>query len=164
MPNLYEIPERYEHFYRTMMEQNDGEITEDLIQVLDAIDEEFNEKVEACCRMVAELKARSEIAAKEGNRLIGKSRTHANKANRLSEYVKENMIRMGSKTVENGLFRATVADNPISVDIQDQELIPKEFFKDRDPVISKTEIKKALEDGQEVPGATLIRKTGLRIT
>ena len=107
------------------MEQNDGAITEDLVQVLDAIDEEFNEKVEACCRMIAELRARSELAAREGNRLIGKSRIHANKADRLAEYVKENMIRMGSKTIENGLFRATVSDNPVSVNLTDEESIPE---------------------------------------
>ena len=147
-----------------MMEQNQGEITEDLVQVLEAIDEEFSDKVEACCRMIAELKSRSEAASQEGNRLIAKSRTHSNKADRLSEYVKENMIRMGTKTIENGLFRATVSDNPVSVDIQDQELVPKQFFKEREPVLSKTQIKKALENGEEVPGATLVRKQGLRIT
>ena len=146
------------------MEQNDGAITEDLVQVLDAIDEEFNEKVEACCRMIAELRARSELAAREGNRLIGKSHTHANKADRLAEYVKENMIRMGSKTIESGLFRATVSDNPMSVNLTDEESIPAEFLTPRDPVVSKSKIKKALESGQEVPGAELIRKTGLRIT
>ena len=164
MPTLYEIPERYEHFYKTMMEQTDGEITPDLIQVLEAIDEEFSDKVEACCRMIAELKSRSEVAAREGNRLIGKARTHGKKAERLSEYVKENMLRMGTKTIENGLFRATVADNPVSVNVFDVRQVPDKFFKQRDPVLSKTQIKAAIDEGEEVPGAELQRTKGLRIT
>jgi len=164
MPTLYEIPERYEYFYKTMMEQTDGEITPDLIQVLEAIDEEFSNKVEACCRMIAELRSRSEIAAREGNRLIAKARTHSGKADRLANYVKENMVRMGSKTIENGLFRATVADNPVSVNVFDVEKVPAKFFKPRDPVLSKTQIKAAIDEGEEVPGAELTRTKGLRIT
>ena len=164
MSTLYEIPTRYEHFYQTMMEQNDGEITQDLIQTLDAIDEEFSDKVEACCRMISELRSRSEVAAKEANRLVAKARVHGNKADRLAQYVKENMQRMGTKTIENGLFRATVSDNPVSVDVTDEEAVPYEFFVHRDPVLSKTKIKAALEGGDEVPGAQLVRKTGLRIS
>ena len=164
MATLYEIPTRYEHFYKTMMELTEGEITDDLIQVLDAIDEEFSDKVEACCRMISELRSRSEVASSEASRLVAKARVHGNKADRLAQYVKDNMQRMGVKTVENALFRATVSDNPVSVDITDEELVPYEFFTERDPVLSKTKIKKALEGGEEVPGAALVRKTGLRIS
>jgi hypothetical protein len=164
MTTLYDIPARYEHFYQTMMELHDGEITEDLIQVLDSIDEEFKEKVEACCKMISELKARSEIASKEGSRLISKAKAHENKAKRLSEYVKENMNTMGTTTIENGLFRATVCHNPISVNVYDKEQIPEKFYRSQPDVLSKTDIKTAIESGEPVDGAELIRTTGLRIT
>jgi ElaB/YqjD/DUF883 family membrane-anchored ribosome-binding protein len=164
MTTLYEIPPRYRHFYETMMELNDGEVTQDLIQVLDAIDEEFSDKVESCCKMIAEFRSRSESAAQESQRLIGKSRVHANKADRLEQYVKENMQQMGSKTIENGLFRATVCDNPISVNIYDEEEIPEKFYRKRNPVLSKVDIKTAIESGEPVSGAELVRTTGLRIT
>ena len=74
------------------------------------------------------------------------------------------MQRMGTKTIENGLFRATVSDIPVSVDVTDEEAVPYEFFVQRDPVLSKKKIKEALQNGEEVPGAQLVRKTGLRIS
>ena len=148
-----------------MMELNDGEITDDLIQVLAAIDDEFNEKVESCCRMVRELESRAEMAAAESVRLKTKAYTAKAKAKRLKEYVKENMVRMGTKTIEEGCFRVTVASNPVSVSVVDEALIPSEYYVIYpDPSLSKSAIKEALEDGVEVPGVELVRNTSLRIS
>ena len=146
------------------MDLNDGEITDDLIQTLAAIDDEFNEKVESCCRMVRELESRAEMAAAESARLKGKAYTAKAKAKRLKEYVKENMVRMGTKTIEEGCFRITVASNPVSVTVLDETLIPSKYYVTVAPSLSKSAIKDALESGAEVPGVELVKNTSLRIS
>lgn len=51
-----------------------------------------------------------------------------------------------------------------SVSIEDEKLIPAEFTTIvQDIKISKTDIKKAIKEGQEVPGATLIQNMSLQV-
>lgn len=49
----------------------------------------------------------------------------------------------------------TVTDRRASVVITDEKQIPVEYYKTKEPAISKTLIKEALDAGKVVPGATL---------
>lgn len=159
---LYEIPGRYEHFYQTMMDEGVG-LTPEVVMVLDAIDEDFKGKIQNVCKVVAELRGHQEMASNESRRLASKAKAYENKVKWLKEYMLENMDRMDIDKVE-GLFRVTVANNPPSVAIVDNDLVPSEFDVEKDRQISKSAIKDALLSGREVPGAELVRKQGLRIT
>ena len=77
-------------------------------------------------------------------------------------YIKRNMIQMEIKKIETPLGNLSVRQNPVSTDVYDKNLIPKEFMKPKTTYsISLTDIKKAIEAGTEVPGARLVTKTNL---
>lgn len=61
------------------------------------------------------------------------------------------------------LFSFNIQNNPPSVDITDEKLIPQEFFIDQAPKLDKKSLLAALKDGKEIEGATIKQTKSLRI-
>lgn len=89
-----------------------------------------------------------------------------NNLDRFKEYVKENMERLGITKMDTELGILSIAKNPMSVEIVNEDEIPKEFKQEIvTEKIDKTAIKKHFkETGEMIPGANIIDdKTSLRI-
>lgn len=75
------------------------------------------------------------------------------------------MEQLDLKSLDFANQRVTLKNNPPSVKINDEELIPDKFKKEKvSIVIDKTAIKKAIQDGEEVIGAELVVNKTLLIT
>ena len=75
------------------------------------------------------------------------------------------MDALGLKSIEFINQKVTLKNNPPSVKINDEELIPDKFKKEKVSItIDKTAIKKAIQDGEEVIGAELVVGKSLVIT
>lgn len=75
------------------------------------------------------------------------------------------MDTLGLKSIEFINQKVTLKNNPPSVKINDEELIPDKFKKEKVSItIDKTAIKKAIQDGEEVIGAELVVGKSLVIT
>lgn len=89
-----------------------------------------------------------------------------NNLDRFKEYVKDNMERLGITKMDTELGILSIAKNPISVEIVNEDEIPKEFKQEIvTEKIDKTAIKKHFkETGEMIPGTNIIDdKTSLRI-
>lgn len=89
-----------------------------------------------------------------------------NNLDRFKEYVKDNMERLGITKMDTELGILSIAKNPMSVEIVNEDEIPKEFKQEIvTEKIDKTAIKKHFkETGEMIPGANIIDdKTSLRI-
>jgi hypothetical protein len=109
------------------------------------------------------LDGESSVCRNEAERLTKRARSLARNADSLKDYVKECMISAGMLRVKSSLFNISIADNPPSVDVFELDDIPEEFTVPVPRKVSKTEIKLAIERGEEVPGAQLVRSKGVRI-
>lgn len=89
-----------------------------------------------------------------------------NNLDRFKEYVKDNMERLGITKMDTELGILSIAKNPMSVEIVNEDEIPKEFKQEIvTEKIDKTAIKKHFkETGEMIPGTNIIDdKTSLRI-
>lgn len=89
-----------------------------------------------------------------------------NKTERFKQYVKENMEKLGLEKIQTELGILSIARNPISVEIENEEAIPDEFKNIVQTVkIDKTAIKKHFkETGEVIAGVQIVDdKTSLRI-
>lgn len=89
-----------------------------------------------------------------------------NNLDRFKEYVKDNMERLGITKMDTELGTLSIAKNPMSVEIVNEDEIPKEFKQEIvTEKIDKTAIKKHFkETGEMIPGTNIIDdKTSLRI-
>lgn len=101
----------------------------------------------------------------ELDRLTAMKKAVDNRIDKFKEYVKENMQHLEIEKIDTELGTLSISQNPVSVEIFDENLIADEYKKEKVTVsIDKTAIKNDLKIGKEVQGARLIQdKTSLRI-
>ena len=87
------------------------------------------------------------------------------RAESLRNYLKTNMEIAGIHKIECPWFVVSIAQNPESVTVDDESLIPRDYFKEIPATfqLDKTLVKQAINEGYEVPGVHLSRGTSLRI-
>ena len=88
-----------------------------------------------------------------------------NRAERLRAYLKINMERCGISKIESPYFVLSLCNNPDSVDVIDESMIPADYLREIPALYEpdKALIKKAIHDGFSVPGCALKRTQSLRI-
>ena len=102
----------------------------------------------------------------EEKRMAENRKSLENKLDNFKEYVKECMEAMGNTKIETTLGTISVAKNPISVEIVNEEIIPNKY---KAQVITTKVDKKAISDdfkstGELIDGVNIITtKTSLRI-
>lgn len=106
-------------------------------------------------------------AMKEEEKRIAEDRkTLENKMARFKDYVKECMEKNGITKIETGLGTLSIAKSPASVEIVDEDKVPKEFKQEIVTVkIDKTKIKNNFKETGEIPAGVNIvtTNTNLRI-
>lgn len=89
-----------------------------------------------------------------------------NRARRLRAYLLNCMQLAGVQKIESTHFRIAQRENPSAVVINEPGLIPSAYLRQPDPpppTPDKAEIKAAIQRGEEVPGAHLVRGVRLEI-
>ncbi|OJG77960.1 hypothetical protein RV14_GL001292 [Enterococcus ratti] len=80
----------------------------------------------------------------------------------IKHYLQEEMEKTGKTKIKGELFNIGIQNNPISVNVLNENLIPKEFFTPIPPKLDKKKLKEELKQG-EISGAELVQTKGLRI-
>lgn len=102
----------------------------------------------------------------EEKRISEQRKALENKIENFKSYVKECMESNGFQKIDTGLGNLTIAKNPMSVEIENEDEIPSEFKQEIVTTkIDKNAIKKHIkETGEIIPGVIIVDdKTSLRI-
>jgi hypothetical protein len=102
----------------------------------------------------------------EEKRIADNRKTLENKLSKFKEYVKGCMENNSITKIETGLGTLTIAKNPISVEIVNEDEVPSEYKTEVTTVkIDKTKIKKDFKETGEIPAGVNIQteNTSLRI-
>lgn len=86
-------------------------------------------------------------------------------AESLRTYLHSNMERAGITKIESPWFVISIKQNPASVQIDDESLIPDDYLKEVPATFApdKKLMKSAMDEGYQIPGAQLVRGTRLEI-
>ena len=136
---LYNISERYENILEVQNELTQGELAAILID----IEDEFNTKAENIAKVIAEFDNQEIVLENEIKRLNERKKAVETRKAWLKDYLLINMQRIGKSSIKSDLFTIKIRNNPPSVVLRDENLVPDEFK------ITKTETKvdkKALKD------------------
>lgn len=99
-------------------------------------------------------------------RLQDLKKSEQNGLDKFKQYVKENMEKLGIEKIGTELGILSIAKNPMSVEIENEDEIPSEFKQEVVTIkIDKTAIKNHFKaTGEIIPGTIIIdNKTSLRI-
>ncbi|MCT3570252.1 siphovirus Gp157 family protein [Levilactobacillus brevis] len=91
-----------------------------------------------------------------------RKRALSNNISRLKLALQHGMKTAGKDKIKDIDLSIWIQNNPVSVAVTDDKLIPGEFTE-IEKKLNKTAIKQALNDGEEVPGAKLVQTRSIRI-
>ena len=155
--NLYELSQNY-------LAVQDMELEpETLKDTLDSIEEAIEDKAENIAKWIRNLEADKKAFEEEEKRFKEKKQAADNRIKSLKLYLEDNMRLTGKTKFKAGFFSFAIQNNPPSVEVFDEALIPKQFLIEQPVKIDRAGIKELLKAGEEVPGAELKHSSGLRI-
>lgn len=155
--NLYELSLSFQEVQNMDL---DPEVMKD---TLDSIGGTFENKAENMAKLIRNLESDRLAYKEEENRLKTKRQAVENKLEWLKTYLKDCMKLTGKTKFKSGVFKFSIQKNPVSVNITNKKILPKDYLIPQPPKVNNTTLKKALKDGIEVPGAELKQTEGLKI-
>ena len=159
--NLYELTENYRNLQELL---DNPEIDQEIItNALDEVGEQLEEKSENIAKLIKTLEVEVTGFKAEEKRLADRRKTLENRITGLKSYIDAAMKATGKKKFKGQLFSFNIQKNPLSVNITDSTLIPKEYFVEQEPVLDKKTVLAELKNGVIVPGAELLQTESLRI-
>lgn len=160
---LYQIAEEHRALYDKLMDMDADEQT-----IADTLEAETDmiPKVQSYGFVIRNMEALETAVNVEAERLAMRARIIAKRSAAIKQRLLDAMVFANVQKVEHPQFTISVQKNPSSVDVFDERQIPADYMTDPkppEPKPNKTLIKKAIQDGHDVPGAKLVQGVSLRI-
>lgn len=161
MKSLYELKEIYKDFLNLIMESESEEVDE-IITGLASIDLSIEEKADNYGIMFLEFDSEIEKIKKEEKRLYKKRKSLENTKTRMKSQLELAMIELDKRAFKTEHFNFRIQNNPVSLNIVNEEKIPKQYQKIVFELDKKL-IKDDLLNGVIVDGAELKQTESVRI-
>jgi len=158
MTALYELAHQYREAADKLADLDlDAQTVKD---TLEAMGGELEVKACATAQVICNMQSLAERIKDAEGRMAQRRKAIESRAASLEAYLLANMQHAGIQKVETPFFAITVKNNPPSVAIDDERMIPAEFMRVPPPRAAepdKTAIKAALQKGVDVQGARLVK-------
>lgn len=160
---LYEITNDVQNIFNNMSEE--GELSQELIDSLDNLKQDFETKAVAVAAYIKNLEAEATMIAEAIKEMGSRKNKLTNKIDSLEDYLQFNLQTLSINEIKSSpYFKIRLKTCPPSVDIIDEKLIPAEFWREKITTsVDKIMLKEVLNEGVDVPGATIQRKIKLEI-
>ena len=157
---LYDLAQNYLNLQELL---ENPEVPKELIlESLRKVGGELEEKAENIAKLIKTIDLEVKAIEEEETRLSNNRKAMENKSKALKDYLEGAMISTGKTKFKGNLFSFNIQKNAPSVDVIDENLIPKEFIK-LEPKVKKKEILAALKNGEVIEGVKLKQTESLRI-
>lgn len=145
------------------IEEQGGEITPEQEQALSITEEQFSEKAVDYGHVILNLDQTVEAIKNEIDRLTKLKRTAENAQKRVKGSLVGAMVQLDHPTVETPTMRLSLRHST-ATEVDDLDQLPAEYKTTKVEVVAdKTAIKKAIQEGEDVPGAHLVENVSLQI-
>jgi len=166
LPSLYQLRSEYVELLNKLADADlDAQTIADTIEG-SGLQESITEKAQNVVHVLQQMDNNCAAIDAEIKRLKElKDRRKAN-AEKLEEYLIYNMEAAEIQSIEAPLFTIKIRNNPESVEVFQEELIPEEYLEwpkmpPKKP--NKTAIKTAIKTGLDIPGVRLVRSKSIQV-
>lgn len=160
MSNLFELSTNYQQIYNLISEQENELILKD---TLASINDALENKADSYVAIIKSLEADNKVIDEEIKRLRQRKSTNENGIKRLKESLQQAMEETGKEKFKTSLNSYSIAKNPPTLYVQEENSIPKQYYVEQKPKLNKTELLKAVKDGLEIKGVELKQNRSLRV-
>ena len=166
MATLWQLTQE-ELSFISLMEENGGEVNDEIMEELAIRRDNFKDKAEAYAKFILKLESEADQAAAEIKRIQALKKAKENTVLRLRESLLSALMvfteedAKGIRRYETPLAKLSTRKS-VAVEILDEQIIPADYWVIKREV-SKSTIGQAIKDGAEVPGAQLRDNISLSI-
>jgi uncharacterized coiled-coil protein SlyX len=164
LPALYQIANEYQEAATRLAELD---LPEEVVRdTLEGLSGDLEAKSTNVAAFVRNLEAMAEKMKEAENEIAQRRAAIEKRTERVRQYLKENMERTGITKIECPYFALTIQKNPPGVKVIDAGAVPDAYMRIPPvpaPEPDKSKIKKALQEGVDVPGCELTQGTRLAI-
>lgn len=134
MASLFDLSTDYQQLYDLIADQEDEQLLKD---TLDSINDALEDKADGYVAVIKSLETDNNAIDEEIKRLRQRKTSNQNGIKRLKETLQQVMEETGKEKFRTALNSYSVANNPPSLDVQDDSLIPKEYWVSQAPTLNK---------------------------
>ena len=164
MSNLYELSYDYRRTAEFLDQAEDETELKYALDLISELEVALESKVENTAKLIKSFEAEADKFKAEAKRLSDKSTSYANKAKSLKQWIYDSFHQNGIDRIKGDLFTVALQNNPVSLDIQSEDKIPKEYLIEQQPKIDRRALLKDMkEHGVYVEGVNLKQDKHVRI-
>lgn len=160
MTTLFNLTDAYQQVYDLIAEQGDETV---LIETLQSINDALEEKADGYVAVIKTLEADNVAIDEEIKRLRQRKTSNQNGISRLKESLQCAMESTGKEKFKTALNSYSIANNPPSLDVVEESLIPKEYWLSQAPKLNKKDLLKDIKNGADIKGVEVKRTRSLRV-
>ncbi len=165
--HLYELTHEYKQVQQLCdsADLSDPAVLEAVSNALADVQDDLNKKAQAVAHIIKNKGGDIAVIDAEIERLQAMKKSRLASQQWLEDYLLRNMQTCEIKEISCPLFTIKLKDNPPSVVVDDESLIPHEYMRVPVPKPSpdKTAIKKAIQEGADIPGCHVEQKQRIEI-
>lgn len=162
MSNIYELTGDYLAVLN-MITQEDGELDQSYIDTLESIDEALDVKADNYVGVIKSLTSDSEAIDNEIKRLRQRKTSYEKHIKAMKESLQNMMEETGKTKFKTALNSYNIQNNPPSLNVLDEKLIPKDYWISQAPKLNKKDALAELKEGKEIPGVEVKQTRSLRV-
>jgi hypothetical protein len=161
MGRLYEITQEFMEFQKQLEEMDLDDQT--FADTLDSAMFSIEVKVENIIKHMRTLEALAEAKKTEAKRLSESAAGDLKKIEWFKNYMADNLQKAGINKLQAGVFALSFRKGSEVVEVDESKIPPytpdSYLYKEVEPqFLGKTELKKLIKNGDEIPGVSLVRK------
>ncbi|MEG2928947.1 MAG: siphovirus Gp157 family protein [Oscillospiraceae bacterium] len=170
---LYELSNSFEELWDNIdildpEQEGYADFCSAFLTSLEGLENDFEDKAESLAVYIKRLMAERDALAEEAKKITARKKTMENKVDFLKGYLLLNMQKMSLAKIDKPKAVISLRNNPESVKIEDLNAVLKykQYIKPQkldEDVIDKTALKKDMQAGDKILGASLVRTKSLSI-
>lgn len=160
--SLFDINREIVETFENCINEETGEINEELYQKLNDLKIERNDKIENIACWIKDLVADANAIKEESKKMAARAKAYENKAENLKGYLKAVLAGEKFSTSKVAISYRKTSHVECDDDL-DITSLPQEFWKYGKPEPKKTEIAKYLKEGNELTGCKIVEDTSMSI-
>lgn len=164
MPPLYKLTEDLQQLYESLSTDEDGAIDDELAKRLGELSEQREDALIWLAKVAKSIAADADAYTTHLDYLRKRERMLTQRYDRLRQYIKENLERLGeTKITRDGVTLRVQNNSQPAVCVPVIDRLPDAYKRFPEPEPDKAKIIAAFKSGVQVPGAEVITGTHLRI-
>ena len=163
MGKLYELTEAYVDLLAMLEDCTTDAERDAIFEEINALDGAISDKGEAYARMMRNAQADADAYDKEIKRLQAKKKAADNMVERLKNNIIFAMGIAGATELNTSIGKWRIQQNPPSVKVLDEGMVPDEFFVEQPKKLMNSLIMAHWKETGEIPdGCDIVRTDGVR--